>query len=410
MTAARRFLAAMLFLSYAVPSEAQTNSQIRVCFLVTSQYEDSHPNHDAWTSTATLARTARGIRARIKIDGGATLFDTYTGDGTGSNPIGCTSILETGTTTPQAFDITVWSSSKVNGNFVRARDVDWNLQSLYVDNVQIPKGVASNVTMDASGDHRFNIMMAGSFAGLADNLGFSSYNINFIADHSSGATSRFNNEDPVLGPYLEMAQIHWNNKFIIAHEMGHLVAWVGTGEDATGIVDTNCGYSTGTGVCDSSSQSQSHHMGSKEHNQCAAGEGWANFFAAKTWNTWNDQNDCWFTLPDIFQTQVDCENANTGWPTRFHHTTCPSPHTGKGVELDWLRTFWDLHTNPNPEISLATMLAWLDVYGAWDENSAYAALDSAANSMGTVFEANWNTAKCLNGIYPVAAYPPSECP
>jgi hypothetical protein len=67
------------------------------------------------------------------------------------------------------------------------------------------------------------------------------------------------------------------------------------------------------------------------------------------------------------------------------------------VELDWLRAFWDVHTNsvaPTADPTFTQMVDWLVDAGAWDYDDAYTPIDAAADARNDQIDSNWNT----NGV------------
>ena len=78
--------------------------------------------------------------------------------------------------------------------------------------------------------------------------------------------------------------------------------------------------------------------------------------------------------------------------------TCTSPFQYLGVELDWLRAFWDMRTNTNTfgaPPSFIEMCTWLDHTPAWTTQTAYAALDGQADLEGARLNYAWDTAKAF---------------
>ena len=76
----------------------------------------------------------------------------------------------------------------------------------------------------------------------------------------------------------------------------------------------------------------------------------------------------------------------------------PAAAGGHGVELDWLRAFWDVHTNGSNPPHMNTVLDWIDSADEPNNGTAYDELDEAADAYGGVILTNWNSAVNLNGI------------
>lgn len=125
-----------------------------------------------------------------------------------------------------------------------------------------------------------------------------------------------------------------SSKFVIAHEYGH----VNQGATQTGSIANDCTWNMQGG----------HGMTTKEFMSCAMTEGWANFVSADGWNDdsagaggklryWGDCRGSSTIDIESSGDAADCvvkylENNFTGYG-------------GRGTELDWMRTYWDYHTN-----------------------------------------------------------------
>ena len=142
-------------------------------------------------------------------------------------------------------------------------------------------------------------------------------------------------------------------KFVLAHEYGH-----------ANLARSSDGYTNDCSYGDSS-----HGMRGIEYNSCAAMEGWAHFVAADVWNSGEHSGGDptgWFVywgngnpLIDVEAGQGGCA-AMSGDPNGFRSSyadvcfsagwafdeNCSSGDCdGYGVELDWMRAWWDFHTD-----------------------------------------------------------------
>ena len=73
----------------------------------------------------------------------------------------------------------------------------------------------------------------------------------------------------------------------------------------------------------------------------------------------------------------------------------------RGVEVDWLRQFWDVKVDgSNPQfidVMIWVLNSWFyDVPPGWDY--PYVQLDSAADDFGGGINTNWDNSKGTNGI------------
>ena len=120
---------------------------------------------------------------------------------------------------------------------------------------------------------------------------------------------------------------------------------------------TDCSFRTSDGVppleaCDIT---DGHATSSKELQSCAMEEGFGSFYAADAFND-HGQTDCMFR---IALTTINCESESFAHPLALMETRCPQPFAGFGNETDWMRTFWDLHTDLATDPSMNEILRWI---------------------------------------------------
>jgi hypothetical protein len=173
---------------------------------------------------------------------------------------------------------------------------------------------------------------------------------------------------------VNIATGHHDNKFIVAHEIGHFV------------MDQRTDFSLGGCGTDS------HSSITKETQRCALTEGFANFYSAAAFNS-TEESDCWYRA-------VDCESSQpTERPTRVMENTLPTPFAGFGNETDWLRTLWDMRTDG---VTMSSMLDWIDTANdagtSWSDINVYRLLNIRANAIGGSLDSNWDDYKTFNGI------------
>jgi hypothetical protein len=135
-------------------------------------------------------------------------------------------------------------------------------------------------------------------------------------------------------------------KYVIAHELGHLLSYIRDGFNAP-----NMDYSAPKGVCYTDS-TQNHEMNSKEYQSAAALEGFAHYYAAVAFNN-TTHSDCrfryykgsdWDLDFDRDDRTINCNGAPmTGVPYRnYLGFMCDGTKTNRGVEMDWMRFLWEL--------------------------------------------------------------------
>lgn len=138
-----------------------------------------------------------------------------------------------------------------------------------------------------------------------------------------------------------------------------------------------------------------------EYVGSALGEGFADFFAAAVWNEQSLGADCIYrdTISVGGTFNVDCESATANFPLSYMRSTpCSNPDETMGVEVDWLRALWDMRTNYNAfgaPPSFIEMLTWIYDAPAWDEQTAYLALDGQADLEGFRLNYAWDDAKAF---------------
>jgi hypothetical protein len=194
----------------------------------------------------------------------------------------------------------------------------------------------------------------------------------------------------------------WDEKFVIVHEAGHRMADLRT----QSVMNLAQDYHITDATCPAEPTpdlGDDHSMRSEEYSGAAAGEGFAHFYAADVWND-HDETDCWFEyykeVNGDFHPLVNCETRNGDFTIRRLETDCGGTNN-HGTELDWLRTFWDVHTRgAAPDPSFTSIVSWLDTADAWSETTAYDELDEEADDLGDENElnTNWDWAKNLNGV------------
>lgn len=129
-----------------------------------------------------------------------------------------------------------------------------------------------------------------------------------------------------------------DNKFLLGHEYGHLNLSLGAGG-----YTNNCDYGT-----------SSHGMTTLEFDSCAAMEGWAHFVSADIWNGGVHAGGDpvgWFRYWGPSDT-INMESGGSGcsnYQRRYaHECECNADCATTSTELDWMRMWWDYHTDDSP--------------------------------------------------------------
>ena len=385
---------------------------VNFCFRLETQYDDAGLGEDFWTNDTPTFRDARGLYVRVQrytASGWTSIFTGYTGDGIGSGDPGkgCTGDLAS--TGPALYQYTIWARSRVQNNTIEAWDdagpSAWVLRSYAIGGIDYVVGGDTQVDISTEVDERLNVLMMVSYALFRHAGGLSGELLKVRVDDETRYDSSAN--------IIYISDASSDEKFKGNHETGHAI-----GNLTTGGMITGSNYDVADSICPATADGtpgNHHSLLSREHSEAAANEGFAHFYSADVFND-HDETDCWFGyykneygLPKPIP--VDCEVSNTvsGNPfsTRFMETQCdpglPFPiwldiFGGHGVELDWLRAFWDVHTNGSNPPHMNTVLDWIDSADEPNNGTAYDELDEAADAYGGVILTNWNSAVNLNGI------------
>lgn len=200
-------------------------------------------------------------------------------------------------------------------------------------------------------------------------------------------------------------------KFVLGHEYGHRVI----GDVVSFGATNNCNLDSDN----DGNANTGHGMTTLEWNSCAAMEGWAHFVSADIWTEdhhaggdpqgwfryfgdlvdpeaeWQAGANCGDYIgqyaDQCFPLQSRCNNGNPFNPAVWD---CDQV----GVELDWMRTFWDYHTDDDMPGSLRSHLQLqddIDASGGWNSNTAWNDIDAGMSSRGQ--GARWQTAGDNNG-------------
>ncbi len=80
------------------------------------------------------------------------------------------------------------------------------------------------------------------------------------------------------------------------------------------------------------------------------GEGFAHFFSTDVFN--QHSSTAYFDYyKESYPGKVNVETGPIGGTTAYMENECASADVGWGTELDWLRTFWDYHTDSHSSSS-----------------------------------------------------------
>jgi len=159
-------------------------------------------------------------------------------------------------------------------------------------------------------------------------------------------------DDEILVNIDDETEDKFRQKFLVGHEVGHSLeesyqfATFGTTHYLYGSYD----LAGGGDAC--SDGEESHALTSLEYTSAAIMEGFAHFLSADAYNDHNDSTGRFTYYKDAlgFPRDIRLEgdpdvNPAAPWESnRFAQRACTPVAANSGTELDWLRFFWDLHT------------------------------------------------------------------
>ncbi len=334
---------------------------------------------------------ARGGRVSI-VQNGKSLFDGYL------DANGCTGAFKA--TSGLDFSIFGTSRARIAGNDVIARGADGKEVSFVIwdadpgvnqNPVYVFPEVAPVTTMLAVGAYtmqKFNGGMTGK-----------SMPIEHRCNPAPGGCCNCAQDG---GIWLD--DFGADKKFAISHEMGHRILALYTGgynNDDTFDID-----STDTiNICNTST---SHAMWSMEYDSAAAMEGWAHFIAAATYNDRAGDNPGAAFRYWSSSNTIDVEDSSPQFPANYLDTVCSqvamTPPTKMGVELDWLRHYWDYYSNaldvdPGARPTVKQMMSEIDAAPVWTRGTAWSSIRQGVSSYSGAGQlARWDQHGAWNGV------------
>jgi hypothetical protein len=344
MTKLWTLLVAMAVMLTAFEASAAT---VKFCLRTPGFYDDNDYGEDNWPADA--YRLPRGALAVVTKTGGGG-WSGYLGDGIGAGDPGaaCTSDITVSNANGE-YSLTVSGDGDVNSNDIFVRDE----YGVYVD-----ASTTYNVT---GGSGTYEVTFSNTFGAwnVLNTYNAAAYS---LARHVGGMSDQ--EYWYWVGPWsgssfsedydrTAIAYVNVEEKYVISHETGHAILSHRTG----GRGDN--GYTLETdspSPCDSTEFN--HRMYSKEHQITAFVEGFADFYAADVWND-HDQTDCQY---QVGSAGYDCEDGTgTSFSNGWLESQCATTHDNRGVELDWMRVFWAVHTmGAAPDPGFSEIVDWIN--------------------------------------------------
>ncbi|MCK6528206.1 hypothetical protein L6R50_11830 [Myxococcota bacterium] len=350
---------------------------------------------------------------------------------------GCTPLLSFDD--DETYLISIWSYAAVNGNSVYVYNNPTLDQVFYTnlwtafDPTAYPH--LSTVTGTTVVRRHWNILGAAIWALHRNNAGMTGKAYKFYDEANPECAGSC-----VSGGEAYIKASQTDRKYVISHEMGHLVQYFATSyKSAAKDYDSrmvNCfsdrwDEQDGDSIIDhpswlSEGDHGSHEMNTREYQSAAATEGMAHFYAAASWN--RVEQDCWFgyyvgwvdwNLDRIRQADeqtglVDCANGHHVAPwiedEDYYHNRCwpgldanGNVVMNRGTEYDWLRFWWDMAYSGGLSVDdVFTIWAFAGPYD-WNANDdgspgddPSTRLQDAAGVLG--FDSQWTTWAGTNGV------------
>jgi hypothetical protein len=245
-------------------------------------------------------------------------------------------------------------------------------------------------------------------------------------------------------------------KYQIVHELGHGISDRGTDSGPDGVDDgygkvndannafwydlvgdatppvsdpdgngNDCIDSGGTGEPPQTPLPGSLDVNSKEYVGGAIAEAFGHFYAADVFNSDAPNSNCWLKhykwVNGVPPPTINCDNGLVDWllpeddapvAQGYMEFECSgSGNPGRGVMIDWVRTFWNIHTAGSTPSSFTTILDDLldDVSDEpWGNECGYDYIDAHAQTLNNQLETNWDRERVAHGIdWPMGFY---ACP
>ena len=373
------------------PAEAYIHT---FCVNVRVTTVDSGAGEDFYPIAGAITMPARWAKMTVTRNGATVLPTTYASSG------GCVSFQSPYTS---GFRLEMRGEARVprtdNTNFNNTLQVRWPNDFLakwiwYINN---PGGGAVHVNTNQS--RRTNLLALSTFILSRWSDGLVNRTIT-VKDEGCHGDPTYSCAD---GGTAFIRQSGNQNKFLVGHELGHVLVHLWLDKH----VPTSYAINSGGAHC--TTQDTVHALHSKEYQSAALNEGFAQFYSTAAWN-FNSQTDGWFHYYKDYYKEgtvqdVNVENGATGGSTRYMETHCSGSDAGRSTELDWQRALWDYLTNSGDAPSHYQILRQLKNAingGDWSNSNAYHAFAGAVADYdaqyGTSFHSRWLEMATWNGI------------
>jgi hypothetical protein len=354
---------------------------VKICVRLKVAFTDNGFGEDNWTTDSD--KDARGVYVRVRDGNSTILFEGFTGDGIGDGDpgLGCTPWLYS--TNFTNWSMRVWSKAKVQGNEILVYDNP--------DAESLVTWLITDMDPGASGTYAYSIPAESAVSSALAATSFALYrHAGGMSDKTyrvyTGADRNRNDDGKI---YLSTNGSR--RKFTVAHEMGHRLLRHKLGSN----YNNDASYNAPGGPC--KWDPDGHSMSSKEYNVGAFNEGFCHFYAADVWNDHDETDGFYKYYKTVWGEANPVIDVETG--SKYMETTCSTPFSGYGNEMDWMRFFWDLHTDGSSKPTFTDIMNIIAAAGKLGDTTVFYDLcQGAAAYDGGVWLAKFLEKAAFNGV------------
>ncbi len=418
-----------LLLAVLAPAAHAATANARFCVRNNLLYVDdavtAFVNADYLLNGSTT-NPARGFRVRVQRLGTPPLpnpdFDGSTEDGPGS--LWCTPVLSL--VVGAQYAATVYSEGDIaSESFTVNKTVLAPAVAQHVAFVNIPAVPPAYYTVTTPATEDWHIAAVMSWSLYHNDTYTSGESYVAFSDNNCGDVDGDGLDDPCCddhtswtscnsGGLIYYKHAHTEQRYTIAHELGHRVASLANGGVGANTDDTRASGS----VCPGAAAHRRDHW---EWSSIAANEGFAHYWADVTMNdvagadcvSWSKDNVNWNLTGDDDGHVYDCDGppvsglglADSDWVGDVCAADLPVTNTSN--EYDYQRFFWDMTTDGGMD-TYDVLAVWdaadphlwtADGAGSGAGYPCYEFEDAAAAYSGGAFWADWVDQSIVNGVY-----------
>jgi hypothetical protein len=394
----------------AVASPSSLAATINICVNVNTEFSDNSDNRDPLTDGTQDDfledgfNSARGALISVTWVG-IPIFVGHLGDGL-SGTSGCTGQVVNIPAYPITIYVKVSADGDVNGHtFEVQNDANGNVHDWTVSRTLSSQPANNTLTINysptGSDTRAFAAYVASALALYRHNGGLTGGNFRVRVDALKNRTW-----GPGYGfdATVFLTERGAQRKYVVAHEMGHGILAYRIGD---GKAFGNCDLVSED--CPTNDPDDIHSLTGREYQSCAFSEAFAHFYAVDAFNSHSSneanfhyyKNEQGLGSPDIDVEHGSADNSTNGdYPDRFMEENCGTNWAGRGVELDWLRLLWDMHTPTTAcaPVTFPAITDWLDDAPDWWDWNTYYDLNNQANAEGGNLDDCWDAFKGGNGV------------